>query len=67
MGMHAGLEATEQQVGHSSRGEPGSVTSSAVRHEVQDSLGELERLIEQQHRQVCQSLSVLFPWTQHAV
>ena len=35
-----------------SNGEAGSITSSGLRHEVQDSLSELERLIEQQHRQV---------------
>lgn len=33
-------------------GEAGSITSSGLGHEVQDSLSELERLIEQQHRQV---------------
>ena len=30
----------------------GSMSSSGLRREVQDSLSELERLIEQQHRQV---------------
>ena len=34
------------------RGKAGSLSSSGLRHEVQDSLSELERLIEQQHRQV---------------
>ena len=33
-------------------GEAGSINSSGLRREVQDSLSELERLIEQQHRQV---------------
>ena len=34
------------------QGKAGSVSSSGLRREVQDSLSELERLIEQQHRQV---------------
>lgn len=34
--------------GHEAR----SITSSGLRREVQDSLSELEQLIEQQHRQV---------------
>ena len=33
-------------------GEAGSLHSSGLRREVQDSLSELEQLIEQQHRQV---------------
>ncbi|KAL0023216.1 hypothetical protein WJX79_004139 [Trebouxia sp. C0005] len=33
-------------------GKAGSLSSSGLRHEVQDSLSELERLIEQQHRQL---------------
>ena len=38
--------------GKSGGGRGGSAASSGLRREVQDSLGELERLIEQQHRQV---------------
>ncbi len=47
------------------RGKAGSLSSSGLRHEVQDSLSELERLIEQQHRQVCFSHThCIFPFFQ---
>lgn len=39
--------------------EAGSKATSGLRREVQDSLGELERLIEQQHRQVQLQLQLL--------
>jgi len=44
------------------RDKAGSLSSSGLRHEVQDSLSELERLIEQQHCQVCSSHTDCFSY-----
>jgi hypothetical protein len=50
---HAGMTAHNSRGGQQQRrGKAESLSSSGLRHEVQDSLSELERLIEQQHRQV---------------
>ena len=49
------LDSGRKLFGHQKtkhHGASGSITSSGLRREVQDSLSELEQLIEQQHRQV---------------
>ncbi len=50
--MYADTDADKLHGGLGRGGKAGSMSNSGLRREVQDSLGELERLIEQQHRQV---------------